>query len=96
VTEILNHFRGDAKWLVNPDDPLECLAYRTQLAPGNVQYSSSIDWATEVVAEARKFKVDGAIFNNNYGCSRTRVSAPSSRMNCCVTAACPPSRSTST
>ena len=71
VSEILNHFRGDAKWLIEPDDPLASLAYRTQFAPGNVQYSSSIDWATEVVAEARKFSVDGAIFNNNWGCKQS-------------------------
>jgi benzoyl-CoA reductase/2-hydroxyglutaryl-CoA dehydratase subunit BcrC/BadD/HgdB len=76
VTEILNHFRGDAKWLIAPDDPLECLAYRTQLAPGNVQYSSSIDWATEVVAEARKFSVDGAIANNNWGCKQAAGLGP--------------------
>ena len=45
VCEVLSGWRGDAKWMIDPDDPLACLAYRTQLAPGNCQFAPSIDWA---------------------------------------------------
>jgi hypothetical protein len=38
------------------------------LAPGNCQYSSGVDVATNLSDKARRFKVDGAIFNNNFGC----------------------------
>ena len=49
VSEVLSGWRGEAKWLIDPDDPLACLAYRTQLAPGNCQFAPSIDWAEQVV-----------------------------------------------
>ena len=70
VCEVLSRWRGQAKWILDPDDPLGNLAYRTQLAPGNCQYSPSIDWASQLVEQARKFKTDGAIFNNNWGCKQ--------------------------
>jgi benzoyl-CoA reductase/2-hydroxyglutaryl-CoA dehydratase subunit BcrC/BadD/HgdB len=56
--------------MLDPDDPLGNLAYRTQLAPGNCQYSPSIDWAGNIVDQARNFRADGAIFNNNWGCKQ--------------------------
>jgi benzoyl-CoA reductase/2-hydroxyglutaryl-CoA dehydratase subunit BcrC/BadD/HgdB len=70
VCEVLSRWRGEADWMLDPDDPLGNLAYRTQLAPGNCQYSPSIDWATNIVDQARKFKADGAIYNNNWGCKQ--------------------------
>ncbi len=70
VCEVLSNWRGEAKWLLDPDDPLGNLAYRTQVAPGNCQYSPSIDWAENLVAQARQYRVDGAIFNNNWGCKQ--------------------------
>jgi benzoyl-CoA reductase/2-hydroxyglutaryl-CoA dehydratase subunit BcrC/BadD/HgdB len=68
VCDMLSHWRGDAKWMLDPDDPLGNLAYRTLLAPGNCQYSSGVDVATNLADKARRFKVDAAIFNNNWGC----------------------------
>ena len=41
VTEVLSRWRGQANWVLDPDDPIGNLAYRTQLAPGNCQYSPS-------------------------------------------------------
>ncbi len=76
VTEVLQRWRGKADWLIDPDDPIASLAYRTQLAPGNCQYSPSIDWAGQVVEQARKFKADGAIFNNNWGCKQAAGLGP--------------------
>ncbi len=70
VCEVLSNWRGEAKWVLDPDDPLGNLAYRTQVAPGNCQYSPSIDWAENLVAQARQYKADGAIFNNNWGCKQ--------------------------
>jgi benzoyl-CoA reductase/2-hydroxyglutaryl-CoA dehydratase subunit BcrC/BadD/HgdB len=70
VGEVLANWRGEAKWLLDPDDPLGNLAYRTQLAPGNCQYAASQDWASNVVDQARRLKADGAIFNNNWGCKQ--------------------------
>jgi len=70
VGEVLANWRGEAKWLLDPDDPLGNLAYKTQLAPGNCQYASSQDWAGNVVDQARRLKADGAIFNNNWGCKQ--------------------------
>lgn len=76
VTEVLQRWRGEANWLLDPEDPLGNLAYRTQLAPGNCQYSPSIDWAGQVVEQARKFKADAAIFNNNWGCKQAAGLSP--------------------
>jgi benzoyl-CoA reductase/2-hydroxyglutaryl-CoA dehydratase subunit BcrC/BadD/HgdB len=70
VGEVLAIWRGEAKWLLDPDDPLGNLAYRTQMAPGSCQYHSSQDWAGLVVDQARRLKADGAIFNNNWGCKQ--------------------------
>ncbi len=70
VCEVLQRWRGEANWMLDPDDPLGNLAYKTQVAPGNCQYSPSLDWAGEVVAQARKYKPDVAIFNNNRGCKQ--------------------------
>ena len=70
VGEVLANWRGEANWILDPDDPLGNLAYRTQLAPGNCQYASSQDWASNVVDQARRLKADGAIFNNNWGCKQ--------------------------
>ena len=64
------------RWMIDPEDPLACLAYRTQLAPGNCQYAPSPDWAEKVVGQARKFKADGAIFNNNWGCKQAAGLGP--------------------
>jgi benzoyl-CoA reductase/2-hydroxyglutaryl-CoA dehydratase subunit BcrC/BadD/HgdB len=76
VTEVLQRWRGKADWMIDPDDPIACLAYRTQMAPGNCQYSPSPDWAGQVVEQARKFKADGAIFNNNWGCKQAAGLGP--------------------
>jgi benzoyl-CoA reductase/2-hydroxyglutaryl-CoA dehydratase subunit BcrC/BadD/HgdB len=76
VCEVLSNWRGEANWMLDPDDPLGNLAYRTQLAPGNCQYSPSIDWAGQLVEQARKFKADGAIFNNNWGCKQAAGLGP--------------------
>ena len=79
VIEVLSGWRGDAKWVLDPNDPVGNLAYRSQLAPGNCQYSPSIDWAMQITGMARKFKVDGAIFNNNWGCKQASGLGPMAR-----------------
>jgi benzoyl-CoA reductase/2-hydroxyglutaryl-CoA dehydratase subunit BcrC/BadD/HgdB len=76
VCDMLSHWRGDAKWMLDPDDPLGNLAYRTLLAPGNCQYSSGVDVATNLADKVRRFKVDGAIFNNNWGCKTGAAYGP--------------------
>lgn len=76
VCEMLQRWRGDAQWLLDENDPLGNLAYRTQLAPGNCQYSSSDDWAGECVEQATKYQADGAIFNNNFGCKQGAGAGP--------------------
>jgi benzoyl-CoA reductase/2-hydroxyglutaryl-CoA dehydratase subunit BcrC/BadD/HgdB len=68
VADMLSHWRGEAKWMLDPDDPLGNLAYRTVVAPGNCQFSSGVDVAANLSDKARRFKVDAAIFNNNWGC----------------------------
>lgn len=76
VTDMLSHWRGAPnadpwavpQWILDPDDPLGNLAYRTLLAPGNCQYSSGVDVGANLSDQVRRFKVDGAIFNNNWGC----------------------------
>jgi benzoyl-CoA reductase/2-hydroxyglutaryl-CoA dehydratase subunit BcrC/BadD/HgdB len=70
VGEVLANWRGKANWLLDPNDPLGNLAYRTQFAPGNCQYASSQDWASNVVDQGRRLKADGAIYNNNWGCKQ--------------------------
>jgi benzoyl-CoA reductase/2-hydroxyglutaryl-CoA dehydratase subunit BcrC/BadD/HgdB len=76
VCDMLSHWRGDAKWMLDPDDPLGNLAYRTVLAPGNCQYSSGVDVGANLSDKARRFKVDGAIFNNNWGCKTGAAYGP--------------------
>ncbi len=72
VADMLSTWRVDANleanWMLDPDDPLGNLAYRTVLAPGNCQYSSGIDVGVVLSDKSRRFKVDAAIFNNNWGC----------------------------
>jgi benzoyl-CoA reductase/2-hydroxyglutaryl-CoA dehydratase subunit BcrC/BadD/HgdB len=68
VADMLSHWRGDAQWMLDPDDPLGNLAYRTVVAPGNCQYSSGVDVGANLSDKAYRFKVDAAIFNNNFGC----------------------------
>jgi benzoyl-CoA reductase/2-hydroxyglutaryl-CoA dehydratase subunit BcrC/BadD/HgdB len=70
VGEVLANWRGSAHWMLDPDDPLGNLAYKSQLAPGNCQYASSQDWAGNAVDQVRRLKADGAIFNNNWGCKQ--------------------------
>jgi hypothetical protein len=56
------------------------LAYKSQLAPGNCQYSASIDWAGQLVQQAIiTFRPDGAIFNNNLGCKQAAGLGPMTR-----------------
>jgi hypothetical protein len=72
VADMLSTWRVDenvqANWMLDPDDPLGNLAYRTVLAPGNCQYSSGVDVAAVLSGKCRRFKVDAAIFQNNFGC----------------------------
>jgi benzoyl-CoA reductase/2-hydroxyglutaryl-CoA dehydratase subunit BcrC/BadD/HgdB len=68
VADMLAHWRGESKWMLDPDDPLGNLAYRTVLAPGNCQYSSGVDVGAVLSDLCRQAKVDVAIFNNNFGC----------------------------
>jgi len=72
VADMLSTWRvdenGEANWMLDPDDPLGNLAYRTVLAPGNCQYSTGVDVATVLADKSRRFKVDAAIFQNNWGC----------------------------
>jgi benzoyl-CoA reductase/2-hydroxyglutaryl-CoA dehydratase subunit BcrC/BadD/HgdB len=72
VADMLSTWRVDANleanWMLDPHDPLGNLAYRTVLAPGNCQYSSGIDVGAVLSDKSRRFKVDAAIFNNNWGC----------------------------
>ena len=70
VGEVLANWRGEANWMLDPEDPLRNLAYKSQVAPGNCQYAASQDWADNVVDQARRLKADGAIFNNNWGCKQ--------------------------
>jgi len=70
VGEVLANWRGEAKWMLDENDPLGNLAYRTQLAPGNCQYAATHDWSENVVDQARRLKADGAIYNNNWGCKQ--------------------------
>jgi benzoyl-CoA reductase/2-hydroxyglutaryl-CoA dehydratase subunit BcrC/BadD/HgdB len=70
VGEVLANWRGEANWLLDPEDPLRNLAYKSQIAPGNCQYAASQDWAENVVDQARRLKADCAIYNNNWGCKQ--------------------------
>ena len=76
VSEVLSRWRGESKWMLDPDDPLGNLAYRTLLAPGNCQFSLGVDAAGNLVDQARQFKADGAIFNNNWGCKTGAATGP--------------------
>jgi benzoyl-CoA reductase/2-hydroxyglutaryl-CoA dehydratase subunit BcrC/BadD/HgdB len=76
VSDMLSHWRGESKWMLDPDDPLGNLAYRTLLAPGNCQFSNGVDVSANLIDECLKFKIDGAIFNNNWGCKTGAAYGP--------------------
>jgi benzoyl-CoA reductase/2-hydroxyglutaryl-CoA dehydratase subunit BcrC/BadD/HgdB len=80
VADMLSTWRVDANleanWMLDPEDPLGNLAYRTVLAPGNCQYSSGIDVGAVLSDKSRRFKVDAAIFNNNWGCKTGAAYGP--------------------
>jgi benzoyl-CoA reductase/2-hydroxyglutaryl-CoA dehydratase subunit BcrC/BadD/HgdB len=79
VCEVLQRWRGESKWMLDPEDPLGNLAYRTLLAPGNCQFSPGVDAAANLLDQARHFKADGAIFNNNWGCKTGAATGPTCR-----------------
>jgi hypothetical protein len=62
--------------MLDPDDPLGNLAYRTVLAPGNCQYSSGVDVGNVLSDLCRQASVDAAIFNNNWGCKTGAAYGP--------------------
>jgi benzoyl-CoA reductase/2-hydroxyglutaryl-CoA dehydratase subunit BcrC/BadD/HgdB len=76
VSDMLSHWRGEPNWMLDPDDPLGNLAYRTLLAPGNCQFSSGVDTSANLIDECIKFKIDAAIFNNNWGCKTGAAYGP--------------------
>ena len=44
--------------------------------PATASSRPPLDWAAQVVGQARKFKADGAIFNNNWGCKQAAGLGP--------------------
>jgi hypothetical protein len=46
------------------------------MAPGNCQFSSGLDVGNNLSDKARRFKVDAAIFNNNFGCKTGAAYGP--------------------
>jgi benzoyl-CoA reductase/2-hydroxyglutaryl-CoA dehydratase subunit BcrC/BadD/HgdB len=76
TTDMLSHWRGKSEWMLDEDDPLGNLAYRTVLQPGNCQFSTGVDTAANLIDQAVRFKIDAAIFNNNWGCKTGAAYGP--------------------
>ena len=56
------------RWAASPTGPSS--------PPATASTRPRIDWAEQVVDQARKFKTDGAIFNNNWGCKQAAGLGP--------------------
>jgi benzoyl-CoA reductase/2-hydroxyglutaryl-CoA dehydratase subunit BcrC/BadD/HgdB len=72
VMDILQWWREDADWLIDPDDPVGSLAYRVTFHPANPLHGTMADLAEEVRQMVLKTKPDGIIFFNTLGCRHER------------------------
>jgi hypothetical protein len=61
VMDILQWWREDADWLIDPDDPVGSLAYRVTFHPANPLHGTMADLAEEVRQMVLKTKPDGII-----------------------------------
>jgi benzoyl-CoA reductase subunit B len=68
VMDMLQWWREDADWLIDPDDPVGSLAYRVSFHPSNLLHGTMADLAEEVRQMIIHTKPDCIIFFNNVGC----------------------------
>jgi benzoyl-CoA reductase/2-hydroxyglutaryl-CoA dehydratase subunit BcrC/BadD/HgdB len=72
VMDILQWWREDADWLIDPDDPVGSLAYRVTFHPANLLHGTMADLAEDFRQMVLKTKPDGIIFFNTLGCRHER------------------------
>jgi hypothetical protein len=68
VMDMLQWWREDADWLINPDDPVESLAYRISFHPANLLHGTMADFAEETRQAILHTKPDCVIFFSTVGC----------------------------
>jgi benzoyl-CoA reductase/2-hydroxyglutaryl-CoA dehydratase subunit BcrC/BadD/HgdB len=68
VMDHLQWWREDGDWLLDLDDPIASLAYRSQFGADNSLYSSAMNHAEEVRLAAFKCNADGVVYFNDFGC----------------------------
>jgi hypothetical protein len=72
VMDILQWWREDADWLIDPDDPVGSLAYRVTFHPANLLHGTMADLTEDFRQMVLKTKPDGIIFFNTLGCRHER------------------------
>jgi benzoyl-CoA reductase/2-hydroxyglutaryl-CoA dehydratase subunit BcrC/BadD/HgdB len=68
VMDMLQWWREDADWLIDPDDPVGSLAYRISFHPANLLHGTMIDFAEETRQAILHTKPDCVIFFSTVGC----------------------------
>jgi benzoyl-CoA reductase/2-hydroxyglutaryl-CoA dehydratase subunit BcrC/BadD/HgdB len=68
VADFLQRWRGKAEWLKDPSDPVGNLACKVEVHHANSIYGPVKYWLSEIEAMAREYRVDAALWFDNYGC----------------------------
>jgi hypothetical protein len=68
VMDMLQWWREDGDWLIDPDDPVGSLAYRVSFHTSNLLHGTMVDLAEEFRQAVIHTKPDCVIFFNNVGC----------------------------
>jgi benzoyl-CoA reductase subunit B len=68
VMDMLQWWREDGDWLIDPDDPVGSLAYRISFHTSNLLHGTMVDLAEELRQAVIHTKPDCVIFFNNVGC----------------------------
>jgi benzoyl-CoA reductase/2-hydroxyglutaryl-CoA dehydratase subunit BcrC/BadD/HgdB len=72
VMDMLQWWREDADWMIDPNDPVGSLAYRVSFHPANLLHGTMADLTEEVRQMIIKMKPDCMIFFNTLGCRHER------------------------
>lgn len=71
AVNVMDHqqwWREDGDWLLDLDDPVASLAYRSQFGTGNSLHNAAMNHAEQVRLAALKCNADGVVYFNDFGC----------------------------
>jgi hypothetical protein len=67
VMDHLQWWRDDPDWLIDPDDPLESLAYRVQFGASDALYGTATDYVEQLRRATVQCRADGVIYFGSPG-----------------------------